>query len=516
MLRLLGLLISLLLGFQSFAAKPKINKNPLSIETVHYEWMDKENKHLILTLKIKLAKEHKAYADIFKVETDNSAVTIDSPEVSPLSLLEDKYNKGKQKLFFENEGLLKVSIKSKATFDSNLAAKLVYQACTENYCLLPKKINFEVELEPTLTKNRHPGSDNSTDKKSKKSFSLFFIFLFGLLTAFSPCVFPMVPITMGVLGFTNTSNRLKGFIIGLSYSLGLALTYSLIGLAAALSGGFIGQSLANPYIVWGIFIFYILMGLALLDIFSFKTPDKLSHLLAKIKIKGVVGAFLAGAIGGVIASPCVGPAVASILAHVAHKNDPVYGFIALFTYGMGLGSLFIAMGVFYGELPRVLKPGKWMLYTKYLLAGLVFLGAAIFIKPHISSLIGVKKSDKLGVWTPFTEEAYKSALLQNKPIIIDFYADWCEACKILDDKIFTKDFFVESSQGIVLLKFDATRPTSNEEEQLAQFEVYGLPTILFINDKGLVQEDLTLTGNEPWEDFKVRLEEIKKRQAKAL
>jgi len=472
MLRLLILSISLLVGFQSFAkptAKSKINK---------------------------------------------------PPEVSPLLFSEDKYNKGKQKLFFKDEGSLKVSIKSSDAFDSNLDAKLVYQACTENYCLLPKKINFEIQLEPTLTKSkRQPSSGTAVDKiskDSKKSFSLFFIFLFGILTAFSPCVFPMVPITMGVLGFTNTSNRLKGFIIGLFYSLGLALTYSLIGLAAALSGGFIGQSLANPYIVWGIFIFYILMGLALLDIFSFKTPDKLSHILAKIKIKGVLGAFLAGAIGGVIASPCVGPAVASILAHVAQKNDPVYGFVALFTYGMGLGSLFIAMGVFYGELSRVLKPGKWMLYTKYLLAGLIFLGAAIFIKPHISHLIGTEKSDKLGIWTPFTKEAYNDALKQNKPIIIDFYADWCEACKILDEKIFTKDFFVESSQGIVLLKFDATRPTSDEEEQLAQFEVYGLPTILFINDKGLVQEDLTLTGYEPWEDFKVRLEEIKKRQAKDL
>ena len=501
----------LVLSFSLFAVSDsniKVNKNPLELAGISHEWLsEKDQKSLILTLDLKLADQHNAYAEIFKVEFDDSTLIVAEPDVSPLQLESDKYSKGKEKLFFKGNGTLRVSISSDKPIHGELKGKLTYQACTAKYCLLPKKISFPLFL-------------GEKPAPTKTNYSLIFIFMFGLLTAFSPCVFPMVPITMGVLGFTDTSNRLKGFSIGLFYSLGLAITYALIGSIAALSGGFIGQALTNPYIVWGIFIFYILMALALLDVFSFKAPDSMSNLFSRIKVKGIFGAFAAGAIAGIVASPCVGPAVAAILAHVAQTKDPFYGFLALFVYGMGLGSLFIAMGVFYGELSKWMKPGKWMLYTKYLLAGLILLGALLFIKPHVRPLLNQFSSTKttkdLGAWTAFSEEAYKQALEDKKPIIVDFYADWCSSCKTLDEKIFTQDFFIESSKGIVLLKFDATKPTSKEEDLLANFEVYGLPTILFIDDKGKVQEDLTLTGFEPWEDLRERLNELKTRSKMTL
>jgi len=506
MLQIISLLFPL---FLSAEADVKINKNPLDIRAISYEWLDEAKKDsFILTLDLKLADKHKAYADVFKVEFEDKTLVSESPDVSPLELQEDKYSKGKEVLFFKGEGQLRVSVSSKNQISGLLNANLVYKACTTEYCLLEQKISFPLDMGVSV--------NNGTEKK-KQNFSLIFIFLFGLLTAFSPCVFPMVPITMGVLGFTDTSNRLKGLSIGFFYSLGLAVTYALIGSVAALSGGFIGQTLTNPYIVWGIFLFYVFMALAMLDVFSFKAPDKLSNVFSRVKVKGVFGAFFAGAIAGVVASPCVGPAVAAILAHVAQTNDPLYGFIALFTYGMGLGSLFIAMGLFYGELSKWMKPGKWMMYTKYLMAALILLGAFLFIKPHISSLTGSKTEAKkdLGPFSAFTEETYKKALSENKPILIDFYADWCASCKTLDEKIFTQEFFIESSKGLVLLKFDATKPSAKEEELLSDFEVYGLPTVLFINSKGSIQDDLTLTGFEPWQDFQKRLEELKKRSQKS-
>ena len=501
MLHFFALLFPLLASSQT---KVEINKNPLQLGGISYEWLNKkEQASFILTLDLKLAKKHKAYSDVFKVEFQNKDLSVDEPEVSPLELESDKYSKGEDKLFFKNHGTLRVTVRSKKPIYGKLQGKLTYQSCTKDYCLLPKKISFPLNL-------------GEKPKKSKTNYSFIFIFLFGLLTAFSPCIFPMIPITMGILGFTDTSNRFKGFSIGLFYSLGLAITYALVGLFAALSGGFIGQALTNPYIVWGIFIFYILMALALLDVFSLSAPDSLSQVFSRIKIKGLFGALIAGAIAGVVASPCVGPAVATILAHVAQTKDPFYGFIALFVYGMGLGSLFIAMGVFYGELSGWLKPGKWMLYTKYLLSSLIFLGAILFIKPHIGPLVSSLTSKKthkkdLGAWVAFSEKTYKDTLKQNKPMIIDFYADWCSSCKTLDEKIFKQDFFIESSKGIMLLKFDATQPTSKESEILANFEIYGMPTVLFIDDKGAVHKDLTLTGFEPWEDFKKRLNEFKTR-----
>jgi thiol:disulfide interchange protein DsbD len=255
------------------------------------------------------------------------------------------------------------------------------------------------------------------------------------------------------------------------------------------------------------------MAFAMAGFFNIKAPSFIEQKFSKIENKGLTGAFLAGAVAGVIASPCVGPAVAAVLAYVAQTGKPSFGFVTLFTFGMGLGSLFIAIGAFYGEISSRLKPGKWMAYTKYLLSFLILIGALLFIEPHIRLLIDSDSKSQHAnseLWSNYTTDAYEKALAEGKMLIIDFRADWCAACHELDEHSFSTEGFKTETQGMALLKFDATKPSEKEQKELERFEVFGLPTVLFIDSTGKVRDDLTLTGFEEWPELQKRIEALKK------
>ncbi len=499
-------------------AKKSVNKTPLSIEQVLTSFAKGSTKKSFITVHLKMAKNHKAYDNIFKVESTNTNLKISTPEVSPLFPYIDKFSNGKERMVMKDSATMRFFLSSSQALSGTYKLSLTYQACTTEYCLLPQDIAFDLKF---------PVLKSAKGEKAPFSFKNLFAnidtmplwlvllatYLFGLLTAFTPCVLPMIPITMGILGFSSTSSRAKGFIIGLAYALGLSVTYALVGVAAAMTGGFVGQALTNPYIVWGIFFFYVFTAVSMAGFFTIKAPASLEKHFTKIQNKGLIGAFLAGAVAGVIASPCVGPAVAAVLAYVAQTGKPSFGFITLFTFGMGLGTLFILIGTFYGEINSRLKPGKWLNYVKYVLAFLILLGALLFIKPHLTFLEGSHSHSQQkdsGLWTPYKKSLYTQAIKDKKAIIIDFRADWCAACHELDQHTFSTDGFKEDTQGIVLLKFDATKPTAEEQKELQHFDVFGLPTVLFIDSNGKIRNDLTLTGFEEWPEFQKRLQALKK------
>jgi len=510
--------------------KVKINKNPLSVEQSLVKFnKDFKKTKATVTVFLNLAAKHKAYDDIFKISTDNERIKVSNPpQTSPVKSYIDKFSNGKERLIMENEAKLRFSISSASDLNGKQFFSLTYQACTLAYCLLPKDIKFEVDFgeasaTPSSVSENSGWSSFSIDKffanfdKQSTWLILLIVYLFGFLTAFTPCVFPMIPITMGILGFSDSSGRWKGFTIGLAYALGLSLTYAVVGVVVAMTGGFIGQALTNPFVIWGIFIFYVITAFSMAGLFTIKAPSALENSFSKIENKGLIGAFIAGALAGIIASPCVGPAVAAVLAYVAQSGKPMFGFFTLFAFGMGLGTLFILIGTFYGEINSRLKPGKWLGYTKYILAALILAGAFLFIKPHLSFLNSNhshQDAESAGLWSKFSAEALNQSLKDGKPVIIDFRADWCGACNELDQHTFSTEGFKTETEGVTLLKFDATKPTEAEQKVLQKFEIFGLPTILFINPKGESLDDLTLTGFEEWEDFSKRLQALKDQSGK--
>jgi thiol:disulfide interchange protein len=197
----------------------------------------------------------------------------------------------------------------------------------------------------------------------------------GLLVSLSPCVYPLVPIISAYVGSRakGEATRLRAFLLSLGYVVGMATVYALLGLIAALGGGFFGQVSASSWAQVLVAAVLLLLALNLLEVLPF--PSWLSSRPLTPKVQGIAGAFLVGAASGLVASPCTSPVLFGLLTYVATTQNALYGALLLFCFAFGMGALLLAVGTFSGLLAALPKPGPWMVGIKRLL-GVVLLGVA--------------------------------------------------------------------------------------------------------------------------------------------
>lgn len=200
------------------------------------------------------------------------------------------------------------------------------------------------------------------------------MFAAGLATSLTPCIYPMIPITAGLLGGTAAGQRSRRRTVALtlSYVLGLALLYATMGLIAGLTGSLFGTIASNPWVRFGIGNLLLLFGLAMLDVFPVNAPQRLVAWAGSLGSGSLPTAFLLGATSGIVAAPCGAPAFAAVLTWVAGEGSPLTGFVYLFVFSLGMTALLVAVGIFAGSLPRA---GRWMLWVKRL-GGIVMIGMA--------------------------------------------------------------------------------------------------------------------------------------------
>jgi cytochrome c-type biogenesis protein len=196
--------------------------------------------------------------------------------------------------------------------------------------------------------------------------ALVVLFGAGLATSLTPCVYPMIPITAGILGGAGSARRSRGRTLLLTgvYVLGLALVYASLGLLAGLSGTLFGSVSSNP---WALFVMgnlLLLFGLALLDVFSVNAPAGMAAWAGRLTGDSVPGVFALGATSGLVAAPCGAPAFAAVLTFVSTTGSAVLGFLYLFVFSIGLSALLIAVGLFSGSLAALPRAGKWTLWIK--------------------------------------------------------------------------------------------------------------------------------------------------------
>ena len=215
-----------------------------------------------------------------------------------------------------------------------------------------------------------------SDKLGNPALAIPVMFLAGVLTSLTPCVYPMIPITAGIIGGQNlgTGSRKRAVVLTLSYVIGLALVYATLGLVAGLTGSLFGSISTNPWLYLAMANILILAALAMLDVIHVRVP---AHFLRPSGGNGgrVATSFGMGAASGLVAAPCSAPVMAGVLTWVGTTRSAGLGFVYLFVFSLGMTALLMLIGIFSGTLTALPRSGKWMLWVKRAFA-LILLGAA--------------------------------------------------------------------------------------------------------------------------------------------
>lgn len=587
--------------FSAHAKEVAIIDNPLKAEIRDSQILVSPGETQSLQIHLQLAKDYHAYLDRFKlVVTEPVEIKVSGFNLSPIVKFNDVISKSLKDGVKEN-AVLEAQIVVPEDYGNGvtqLKLSLTYQACTEEHCLFPKTIPLTTQINTSGVR----GANASIQKKSSSDFSmaveksligaLLFAFLVGLATSLTPCIYPMIPITLAVLGARKADqSHLRGFAIALTYVLGIAFTYSILGVIAASTGGAFGRALGNINTITVVALVFVVMGLSMYGLINFQIPAFIQTKLGFAhRTSGFAGAFSAGLVAGVVASPCVGPVLISILTYIAQTQNLVFGFFYLFVFAMGIGFPFLILGTFSQLIGRLPKAGAWMEFIKFVF-GTVMIGMAFYyIHPlyptwlfnsllglamiFIASLYGAFENvanapvdaeapmtkgalarlrkglmfailitgaaffahgamTKAGIgfatsvnatgatnaivkkhvgmeFETFSMDKLYVALKEKKPVLIDFYADWCAACKELEEYTFTDEKVKELGKQFVLLRFDATEDSPEVNAVLKEFNVIGLPTLVFFDKKGEQREDERVTGFEKADRFIERMKNILK------
>lgn len=370
--------------------------------------------------------------------------------------------------------------------------------------------------------------------KGNLPLALVLAFLFGLLSSLTPCVYPVIPITVAYIGSRSEGKpRSYGFLLSLAFVGGLAIVYATLGAVSAGFGFAFGSLTQNIWVGLGVALLFFALALSMFNLFELKTPSGLTNRLEKSKQagrgKGFFGAFLIGAISGLVASPCIGPLVLAILVVVASTGSVFLGFLYLFVYALGLGVLFVVIGTFSGILSSLPKSGGWMDGVRILFGSLILAASFYFAGLYLSRnlflvvalvalwgvilflLFGAKRhfftvplrvagillsagalvlalwvlpsatSEKDQMrWVPSLEEGAITARGAQKPILLDFRADWCVACVELEEKTWPKAKVQEKFAGLVPVRMDMTKNTEENRALQQRFGVKGLPTVILL------------------------------------
>jgi thiol:disulfide interchange protein DsbD len=457
----------------------------------------------------------------------------------------------------------------------SLIVELEYQACNDMSCQAPTAItdtiNIEVadktspvntineeifkEIELSFTQtstNTKEESDPISSALESKGLliGLLLVFLGGLALNLTPCVYPLIPITVGYFGGQSEGSTTKLFFMGILFILGLAVTYSAIGVITSLTGAIFGSLLQNPIVILIIVAIMLALSLSMFGVYEFKLPDSLVNKAGGAKA-GLFGAFFMGLTMGIVAAPCIGPFVLGLVTYVATKQDPFFGFLLFFVLAVGLGTPYLFLAVFSGKIKKLPRAGEWMDAVKHIF-GFILIGMALyfllpllpkeisgyvlpvfmigtsiyllFFEKLANSVKGFRifkivfsvlimavgvyaliPSDTNSVdWQPFTEDAL--AEISGRGVIIDFYADWCIPCKELDALTFSDPKVITLSKEFETYKADMTKSLSSEVESLREkFKIVGVPTVLILNSKGEEVERITgfLNANEFYKKIEV-------------
>ncbi len=380
-------------------------------------------------------------------------------------------------------------------------------------------------------------------------FAFFVVFLWGLALNLTPCVYPLIPITVGYFGGQSGGRTARTLLLAVTYVLGMAVMYSTLGLIAALTGSILGTALQNPLVVAVVALVLVGLALSMFGLYEFRVPARLSGFAGTSK-QGVIGAFLMGLTVGIVAAPCIGPFVLALLTFVGESGNPVLGFTMFFTLAVGLGLPFLFLAVLSGSISRLPHSGEWMDWVKKLFGVILIAMAVFFLEPHIGDVayyaaMGVlfvvagvylgfiRKIQTSGlfflvfkrfvgiaapllglylilapghiiargqpeggvVWQEFDPDLLAKARDNGQYVLIDFSAEWCLPCKELDHRTFSQKEVVDATLEFLRVRADLTETASPAVAKLRkEYSIKGVPTVVFLDKEGKERKDLRVFG----------------------
>ena len=532
---------------------------------------------------------------------ESKVIHLDTPRYPKPSQHSFSFSPGQSLAVYE--GSVTIKTKGEVVNLGNMSSvtiqgKLTVQACNDNQCLSPAKLSFKIPIKvfqpnilPTpinrkfFNQNKSNLPNNSQTEtisnvallkefasSSKKDvlsetinsqgflFTLGLIFLAGLALNTTPCIYPIIPITIGF--FTNQADgRLRRtFQMALFYVLGMAITYSTLGVIASMTQGIFGSALQHPLVLIALSAIMIAMALSMFGLYEFRLPNIVNQLVPQNSqsTSGIIGALLMGLSMGIVAAPCIGPFVIGLLVHVSSKGNPVYGFFLFFILSLGLGFPYLFLGTFSGILKKLPRSGQWLVTTRKIF-GLILLGMALYFlnpllepytpwalallaggssiylifyeAPQITPLafkwflrilgmglavftifLVTPSQPKEGIsWEIYSEATLIEAQELGRTVMIDVYADWCIPCKELDKYTFSNLSIKTAVKEFIKLKLDMTtnKPNSEASRARKRFRILGVPTIIFLDPTGQELQNSRLEGFEASNLFMERIEKIK-------
>ena len=410
----------------------------------------------------------------------------------------------------------------------------------------PHKINSEETLSQESPEQKENISIkeylSSLPQKIKNTDSillrLLFVFLLGLLMSLTPCIYPMIPITVGVLQSQGSKSVFKNFTLSLAYTVGLATTFSMMGLLAASSGEAFGHLLGSPIFVLGIVVVLCYFAFSLFGFYNLYIPRFLQNKTAISGGGSFLSIFVFGMMSGTVASPCLSPGLALVLTMVAAMANKFLGFLLLFAFGIGISTPLLIIGTFSGSMNVLPRAGSWMLEVQkvfgFMLIGMCFfylsnimpwylilVGLTLFAlcvgfyylrsitssdsstARNVKSIVGIC-SIALSVflfvetfqelyypelnkgieasWYDDYDKAIVAAKEQNKKVLIDFWAPFCSICKAITKTVLKDPAVARELENYVVVKVDASDVDIEPYKSLqSRYNVRGVPDLIIID-----------------------------------
>lgn len=524
-----------------------------------------------------IAPGHYLYRERIKFVVQNKAAVIDNVTL-PKGEIKDDPTFGKQEVYHHD--LNAIILLSDITSDE-VVIEATYQGCSEKgLCYAPVKKILNVNLQThfsandsskVVQKNNATANENPDDTTADllKTGNIWLIiagfFVAGLLLSLTPCVLPMIPILSSIIvgNQTHSTSKLHNFGLALAYVLGMALSYTLAGIAAGLSGNLLSQSLQNPWVLGSSAVVFVLLALSMFGFFELKFPQifetKIINASNQFKGGKFLGVFVMGALSALIVSPCIAAPLAGALIYIGQSQNVILGGVALFSLSIGMGVPLLLIGASAGQI--LPKTGNWMNAVRNFF-GVLMLGMAIWLispviplsvsfaltaalliitavymnaldnllvhahgQPNkaakfwkgvavillvvgVAILIGAL-SGATSILQPLKNIAFNTSRLQKTEsalnfkrvkniaaldaeitsakgnlVMLDFYADWCVACKELDKFTFSDANVQSLLKETVLLQVDVTANSDDDKALLKRFALYGPPGIVFFDANG--------------------------------